>query len=107
MPERSIGAVSKTVVPLWGTVGSNPTLSAKYRNISLINWEILQQAKSYPQIYPQLGVRLRETAEREQEAIACDRQRNLRLLGSIFAAQSSLNAFPASDLGGYRASTTR
>ena len=28
MPEWSIGAVSKTVVPLAGTVGSNPTLSA-------------------------------------------------------------------------------
>jgi hypothetical protein len=28
VPERSIGAVSKTVVPLWGTEGSNPSLSA-------------------------------------------------------------------------------
>ena len=29
MPERSIGAVSKTVVPLAGTEGSNPSLSAR------------------------------------------------------------------------------
>ena len=29
MPEWSIGAVSKTVVPLWGTQGSNPCLSAE------------------------------------------------------------------------------
>jgi hypothetical protein len=29
VPERSIGAVSKTVVPLWGTEGSNPSLSAR------------------------------------------------------------------------------
>ena len=28
VPERSIGAVSKTVVPLAGTQGSNPCLSA-------------------------------------------------------------------------------
>ena len=28
VPERSIGAVSKTVVPLAGTEGSNPSLSA-------------------------------------------------------------------------------
>ncbi len=29
MPEWSIGAVSKTVDPLWGSQGSNPCLSAK------------------------------------------------------------------------------
>ena len=29
VPERSIGAVSKTVVPLAGTEGSNPSLSAR------------------------------------------------------------------------------
>ena len=28
VPERSIGAVSKTVVPFTGTEGSNPSLSA-------------------------------------------------------------------------------
>jgi hypothetical protein len=28
VPERSIGAVSKTVVPFSGTEGSNPSLSA-------------------------------------------------------------------------------
>lgn len=28
MPEWSIGAVSKTVDPLWGSQGSNPCLSA-------------------------------------------------------------------------------
>ena len=31
MPEWTIGAVSKTVVVLWATVGSNPTLSAGYK----------------------------------------------------------------------------
>ena len=31
MPERPIGAVSKTVVVLVATVGSNPTLSAAYK----------------------------------------------------------------------------
>ena len=29
MPEWSIGAVSKTVDPLWGSQGSNPCLSAR------------------------------------------------------------------------------
>jgi hypothetical protein len=31
VPERSIGAVSKTVVPLAGTQGSNPCLSAVFQ----------------------------------------------------------------------------
>ena len=31
VPEWLIGAVSKTVVVLWATVGSNPTLSAKFK----------------------------------------------------------------------------
>ena len=37
VPERSIGAVSKTVVPLWGTEGSNPSLSAKPPHGSVTN----------------------------------------------------------------------
>src|SRR5579863_7398944 len=34
VPERSIGAVSKTVVPLAGTQGSNPCLSAIVTNMA-------------------------------------------------------------------------
>src|SRR5579863_8687285 len=37
VPERSIGAVSKTVVPLAGTQGSNPCLSATHRKHCYIN----------------------------------------------------------------------
>ena len=33
VPERLNGAVSKIVVLLWGTVGSNPTLSASFRAV--------------------------------------------------------------------------
>jgi hypothetical protein len=32
VPEWTIGAVSKTVVAFWATVGSNPTLSAGSKN---------------------------------------------------------------------------
>jgi hypothetical protein len=34
VPERLNGTVSKTVVTPWATVGSNPTLSAKNRQVS-------------------------------------------------------------------------
>jgi hypothetical protein len=36
MPEWLIGPVSKTGVPLWGTVGSNPSLSARKPGISSV-----------------------------------------------------------------------
>ena len=36
VPERTIGAVSKTVVVFWATVGSNPTPSAIFAGLACI-----------------------------------------------------------------------
>ncbi len=55
MPEWSIGAVSKTVVPHRGTGGSNPPLSAKLKKttrqrrvvfVFMRDWAGLDRAKS-------------------------------------------------------------
>ncbi len=48
MPERPIGAVSKTVVVLWATVGSNPTLSASWGAVrALFNFSGMPQVIAF------------------------------------------------------------
>jgi hypothetical protein len=52
VPEWPNGAVSKTVVPLAGTVGSNPTPSARASDNLLCRMHFFRAAVPHPAFYP-------------------------------------------------------
>ena len=76
MPERSIGTVSKTVVHLVGTEGSNPSLSAKYPNSLLVGGE--SSLFVLPESLPSLDIRCQSYEPAKSEEVETARAEAIR-----------------------------